>query len=285
MADRHADLADLALGQHVVRIVAGLGRQIEGDGEAGLSLGQVLAIKLVGGRGGGMARVGPENPRLVALGFVAHRLRLRVAAIRLSALLQCNISSASYSLGCAKTPARSATTAALRLTNFILRFALPNNRPWHSSTGPYAVRFERVLGGDGSLNVQARRAIGIARFNLRIGTKLAITVGAGVVLVVAMILNQQFGNSSVARQAERGRSDQAVATDLLHAGVALQRMQIGTREIRLAISEREAERGARRAAQGRRNKAVSYPAGGLRELRQRGEPRAAGKGHRLGQGL
>ncbi|HEX5211153.1 MAG TPA: methyl-accepting chemotaxis protein [Pseudolabrys sp.] len=76
--------------------------------------------------------------------------------------------------------------------------------------------------------------------NMRIGTKLAISVGVGVVLVVAMILNQQFGNSSVARQAQRGHIDQAVATDLLHAGVALQHMQIGTREIRLAISEREA---------------------------------------------
>ena len=93
--------------------------------------------------------------------------------------------------------------------------------------------------------------------NMRIGTKLAITVGAGVLLVVAMILNQQLGNASVARQAERGRSDQAVATDLLHAGVALQRMQIGTREIRLAISEREAEQ-ALAALRKDENEAVSY---------------------------
>ena len=75
----------------------------------------------------------------------------------------------------------------------------------------------------------------MARLNFRIGTKLAISVGVGAVLVAGMILNQQLGNSSVARQAERSRSDQATATDLLHAGVALQRMQIGTREIRLAI--------------------------------------------------
>ena len=37
MADRHADLADLALGQRMVGVVAGLGRQIEGDREAGLA--------------------------------------------------------------------------------------------------------------------------------------------------------------------------------------------------------------------------------------------------------
>jgi methyl-accepting chemotaxis protein len=79
------------------------------------------------------------------------------------------------------------------------------------------------------------------RLNFRIGTKLAIAVGVAVALVAGMVVNQQLGNSSVARQAERGRGEQAAATDLLHAGVVLQRMQIGTREIRLAISEHEAD--------------------------------------------
>ena len=96
-----------------------------------------------------------------------------------------------------------------------------------------------------------------ALMNMRIGTKLAITVGAGALLVVAMIVIQQRGNASVAQQAERGRGDQAVATDLLHAGVALQRMQIGTREIRLAISEREADQ-ALAALRKDENEAVSY---------------------------
>ena len=39
--DRHADLADLAAGQLVVGVVAGLGGQVEGDRQAGLALGQV----------------------------------------------------------------------------------------------------------------------------------------------------------------------------------------------------------------------------------------------------
>ena len=47
MADRHADLADLAARQHVVAVVAGLRRQVEGDREAGLALGQVLAVERV----------------------------------------------------------------------------------------------------------------------------------------------------------------------------------------------------------------------------------------------
>ena len=47
VGDRHADLADLAAGQHVVAVVAGLGRQVEGDREAGLALGEVGAVELV----------------------------------------------------------------------------------------------------------------------------------------------------------------------------------------------------------------------------------------------
>jgi signal transduction histidine kinase/DNA-binding response OmpR family regulator len=77
--------------------------------------------------------------------------------------------------------------------------------------------------------------------NIRIGTKLAITVGIGVVLVAGMIVNQQLSNTSVARQTELARDEQFVIADLLSASVALQRMQVGAREIRLAITEREAD--------------------------------------------
>jgi methyl-accepting chemotaxis protein len=75
----------------------------------------------------------------------------------------------------------------------------------------------------------------------RIGSKLAATVGMGVVLVAGMILNQHKNNALVSQQAELERAEQAATADLLRASIALQRMQIGTREIRLAISEREAE--------------------------------------------
>jgi methyl-accepting chemotaxis protein len=82
---------------------------------------------------------------------------------------------------------------------------------------------------------------GVSRLNVRIGTKLAVAAVVGGLLVAGMIVNQQLSNASVARLAEVSRNEQAVAADLLHAGVALQRMQTGTREIRLAISEREAD--------------------------------------------
>ena len=65
MADRHADLAHFTPGQNVVGVVAGLGRQIEGDRQAGLALGQVAPIELIGLGGRGVAGIGAEQPRLV----------------------------------------------------------------------------------------------------------------------------------------------------------------------------------------------------------------------------
>ena len=47
MRDRDADLADLAAGQRMVAVVAGLGRQIEGDRKSGLTLREVVPIELV----------------------------------------------------------------------------------------------------------------------------------------------------------------------------------------------------------------------------------------------
>ena len=47
MGDRDADLADLAGGQRMVGVVAGLGRQVEGDRQPGLPFGQVRAVQLV----------------------------------------------------------------------------------------------------------------------------------------------------------------------------------------------------------------------------------------------
>ena len=73
VADGHAHLAHLAAGQLVVGVVAGLRRQVEGDGEAGLALGEVPAVERVGLGGRRVARVGAEEPGVVAL----HRPRRR----------------------------------------------------------------------------------------------------------------------------------------------------------------------------------------------------------------
>ena len=55
----------------VVGVVAGLGGQVEGDRQAGLALGEVGPVQLVGRHGGGVARVGPHHPRLRAFGHVS----------------------------------------------------------------------------------------------------------------------------------------------------------------------------------------------------------------------
>ena len=67
MADRDANLADLAFRQFVIRVIARLRRQIEGHRKPGLPARQVVAVKRVRGCGGGMARIGAEQPGLFFL--------------------------------------------------------------------------------------------------------------------------------------------------------------------------------------------------------------------------
>jgi methyl-accepting chemotaxis protein len=79
------------------------------------------------------------------------------------------------------------------------------------------------------------------RLNLSIGTKLTITVGIGIALVAAMMATQRYSDAGVMRIASLERQEQAALSDLLRAGAALQRMQIGVREIRLAVTDHEAD--------------------------------------------
>ena len=66
VADRHPDLADLAPRQRVVAVVAGLGRQVEGDRQPGLPAREVRPVERVRGGGRRVAGVGAEQPGLVA---------------------------------------------------------------------------------------------------------------------------------------------------------------------------------------------------------------------------
>lgn len=68
MGHGHTDLADLAPAQFMVAVIAGLGRQIEGHRQAGLTLGQIGPIERVRGLGRRMPGIGPEKPGLVFLG-------------------------------------------------------------------------------------------------------------------------------------------------------------------------------------------------------------------------
>ncbi len=75
---RDADAADLAAGEDVVGVVAGLRRQVEGDGQAGLAPGEVAPVQVVGGFGAGVPRVGPHQPGPVPVrGHLTHPRRGR----------------------------------------------------------------------------------------------------------------------------------------------------------------------------------------------------------------
>ncbi len=62
MGDRHADLADLALGERMIGVVAGLRRQIESDRQARLTLSEISAVEFVRGFRRRMAGISAEDP-------------------------------------------------------------------------------------------------------------------------------------------------------------------------------------------------------------------------------
>ena len=66
--DRHADLPDLAHGERVVAVIAGLRGQIERDRQSRLPLREVLAVQPVRRLGRRMAGVGAHDPRTVGHG-------------------------------------------------------------------------------------------------------------------------------------------------------------------------------------------------------------------------
>ena len=73
--------------------------------------------------------------------------------------------------------------------------------------------------------------------NLRIGTKLAVMSGLGVLLVAAMLATQMLGNASVRNSNDRRRSPEpALMQNALDANASIRGMQIGVRDLRLAHS-------------------------------------------------
>src|SRR5208283_1666541 len=65
MRDRDPNLADFAACEKMVAVETGLGRQVERDRKACLSLGQVLPIEAIGFARGRMTGICAEDPGLV----------------------------------------------------------------------------------------------------------------------------------------------------------------------------------------------------------------------------
>ncbi len=70
--------------------------------------------------------------------------------------------------------------------------------------------------------------------NLRIGTKLALTSGIGILLVVAMLANQVMSERSVAQLEEAADVQQKIMVHNLNTEAAVRRVQMNVRDVRLA---------------------------------------------------
>src|ERR671915_1147378 len=77
-------------------------------------------------------------------------------------------------------------------------------------------------------------AMAIPKFDLRIGTKLALIQGFGILLVVGMIANAVYGSMSVNQASETATTQQLLALDLSEAKSDIRIMAIQVRDIRLA---------------------------------------------------
>jgi hypothetical protein len=73
--------------------------------------------------------------------------------------------------------------------------------------------------------------------NLRIGTKLAVTSGLAIVLVVAIVGMQWMSGRDIQTSTAISRLQVGVFSDALSAQAALRGMQIGVRDIRLAATK------------------------------------------------
>jgi methyl-accepting chemotaxis protein len=69
---------------------------------------------------------------------------------------------------------------------------------------------------------------------MRVGTKLRISAGLGVVLVAAMIVNEQSGTSAVERENAIAQRQQTIALEVANAERLLRRAQLAGRDLRAA---------------------------------------------------
>ena len=107
----------------------------------------------------------------------------------------------------------------------------------------------------------------VAMFNLqfRIGTKLAASAGIGVLMMIAMIVNQQIGSSSTAGSIATANLQQRIAADAIDAKAALGGMHVGVRDLRLARTTDDV-RAAEVNIASRRAAAVGFVDSLLRQL-------------------
>jgi methyl-accepting chemotaxis protein len=75
-----------------------------------------------------------------------------------------------------------------------------------------------------------------ARFRFRIGTKLGLAGGAGILLVVGMVANQLTGGSTVSHATATATLQAHIGADAIDAKASVRGMMVGVRDLRLARS-------------------------------------------------
>ena len=83
----------------------------------------------------------------------------------------------------------------------------------------------------------------MANFN-RIGYKLGLAGILGVVLAGGMLVNQMISEQEIAANNKLADAQQFIDEHTLEANVALRRMQLAVRDIRLAKTPADVEKGA-----------------------------------------
>jgi methyl-accepting chemotaxis protein len=74
----------------------------------------------------------------------------------------------------------------------------------------------------------------LSGFKFRIGTKLGLSAGIGVLLVTGMVVNQQWSGSSIADGSNFVGKQTKIMSDVIEAKASMRGMQLGVRDIRLA---------------------------------------------------
>jgi methyl-accepting chemotaxis protein len=109
--------------------------------------------------------------------------------------------------------------------------------------------------------------------NFRIGTKLALAAGVGVLLVGGMLIQQQVSIRSVAQENLAADRQQLAAVEAFRAANALRGMQLQMRELRLAITVSDTDSAwttvRNRAAQAAENLNAAIQHSDLEENRER----------------
>src|SRR5204863_9671806 len=71
-------------------------------------------------------------------------------------------------------------------------------------------------------------------FKFRIGAKLGLSAGIGVVLVGGMLANQVIGSASVSRSSEAATKQQIISLEAAETKAAARGMMLGVRDLRMA---------------------------------------------------